>query len=479
MMKKIKILLGVLFVIIIVLFIFPLTSEAKTFYLDAQLSQNCSGNYSTTNRSCSGVDGTAYNNLNDAVNALAGGDTLYVRNGIYYRTTNDYFSGALAVNVAGTASQHTVVSNYGTEQPVICTSSTKCNYNPDPSDTTYTNSSHYYPNPAISIGANYVDVMGFKTYGQVLVRGASASKIHDITIQNSDLGGGGPHLNQGNVVLFHDVYDVTLKNNKIHNSSWGESNANGPAVMGYRFAATIENNEFYDNWGSDIRLKDTQSANGYSTHIRYNFFKPSSIATGSNNSGVSGINQYSDLDYIYIYNNIFYNKPVGIVWDTPANYGTFAYNNTFINNSVDISNWMTTQINTFNNLYYHSVSSQIYIDVQANPLSLINSDFNLHYSADSTARWRNLYANRGTTLVEWQTYSSKDINSVYKNPNFVNPTGSTPADFKRTSYSGDVSGSSYGAVAGAYETGNEIIGLYTSISTDTTPPSSPSGLAVS
>jgi hypothetical protein len=61
--------------------------------------------------------------------------------------------------------------------------------------------------------------------------------------------------------------------------------------------------------------------------------------------------------------------------------------------------------------------------------------------------------------VAWQSGTGKDGSGVYTNPNFVNPTGSAAADFKRTSYPNDVSGSPYGPHAGAYITGNEIIGV--------------------
>lgn len=453
----------------------PGASFAKTFYLDSQLSQNCtSGDYSIADRGCSGSDGDAYNNIQDAIDNLSGGDTLYVRSGVYTRTTGQDYIGALEIDAAGTATNHTVVSAYGDEEPIIGTDPNKLQYNPDPGSHSTSSSSHYYPNPAISIHASYVDLMGFKTYGQLLVLSLSGSDIYGITVQNNDFGGGGPFINQGQVVMLHDVHDVTVKNNKVHNSCWGESDINGAALMGYNFSATIENNEFYDNWGPDVRMKDTGGQSGRATRVRYNFFRPSSYR---DNVGYKGINQDADIENIYIHNNIFLNKTKGIDWHGTGYGETVAYNNTFINCDQDIYTWLDdVKINAFNNLSYHSTSDQNFYNIQASPLdSELDSNYNLFYSANGSTTWRNLYSTVAGSFSEWKSHSGEDSASVAKDPGFVNSGGNRPEDFKRTSYSGDVNGSPYGSVVGAYITGNETIGLLDSFSgtSDTVPPAPP------
>lgn len=69
------------------------------------------------------------------------------------------------------------------------------------------------------------------------------------------------------------------------------------------------------------------------------------------------------------------------------------------------------------------------------------------------------------------------VKCVIKNPDLINPSGSSADDFKRLSYSGDVaSGSAYSTMCGAYETGDEVVGIESS--GDTVAPAAPSGLAV-
>lgn len=495
---------GVIFLSILFFGFFSLAhgASAKTFYLDGNLSSNCtSGNYSIANRDCSGSDGDVYNNLADVITALAGGDTLYIRAGSYTRTTNNLALGSLHITASGTAPQHTVISAYTGEQPVICTETGRCQYNPAPGDRCWGNSpgtyigtgvccgeggnytcgsctgaggeggaNCYYPNPAIGIVGNYIDVIGFKTYGQAYLSG------HDITLQKGDLGGGGPNTSQGQVVMIQNAYNVTVKNNRIHNSCWGQSDGNGAALMGYNFSAIIENNEFYDNWGADIRIKDTSGQLGRDTHIRYNFFRPSVFMA---NNGVESIGQDVDIDHVYTYQNIFYQKYYGIKLELAAIISTISYNNTFINcASRDVISGGNPVIHLYNNLHYHSASGHRYWDVQSNPLSLLNSDYNLFYSTIGDTFWGHLWVNRGTTLSAWQSYSGKDAGSLESNPNFLNPTGSNPEDFKRSSYTENFIGSSYGVHAGAYETGNETIGVDWTTPADVTPPNAPTGFVV-
>jgi len=472
--------------IVAVFFIYVFSAAqvwGKTFYLDGNLSADCSGStYSIANRNCSGSDGQGYKTLQSAITNLLGGDTLYVRAGTYIRTTNNTSSGSLAISVSGTAAQPTVVSAYPGEQPVICTQAGRCQYNPNPGDTSINvctgaggegGAACYYPNPAIGIGANFVTVSGFKTYGQVLIGG-----VHDVVVKNSDLGGGGPHINQGSVVMIDTTgtaYNITIQNNLIHNSAWGEQNANGSAVMGYNFSAIIENNEFYDNWGCDIRPKDTGNQIGRTIEIRRNFFRPSSIFPTA--AGFCGINQDGNVDQINIYQNIFYNKSGAISWQSSGINPTVAYNNTFINSGVEYADFLDRPETSYNNLFYHTTAGQKFTDVQSTvPTATLIYDYNCYYSTQSTP-WLNKGIIRGTTLSAWKSFSGVDTHSVSINPAFVNPTGNRPADFKRSSYAGDVpSGGPFGTVCGAYITGNEVIGVSANFSPPPPPSPGPSGL---
>ncbi len=448
--------------------------HADTIFLDNHPGVvNGSMTYEPATRTCGKGFYKVYTDVSDAAQALSGGDTLYFRAGIYSRPSVgkyilvhgnevNYWTGILDITASGTPEKRTVVRAYEKELVIIQAKEGVNHYNSDPADQSFRKSSHYYPNPAIGIHGAYVDVIGFKTYGQVVISG------HDITLRGCDLGGGGPHMNQGQVIALNGtggagVYNVVIRNNKIHQSCWGESAGNGAAIMCYNASFVVENNEFYDNYGSDICTKDTGGQQGRTIEIRYNFFGPTSINRG--NAGVNFHNQDAQVDWIYVYHNIFYNKSMGVSWSAPGRRGAVVYNNTFINcgwgqgETGDIGSWQNQVINVYSNLYYHSKPSQKYYDLQTEPWSRLSSDYNLFYSTTGDTSWWHLYRKRCSTLTAWQRYSGKDNHSVEKDPCFINASGNRPEDFKRRGNPKDVIGSSYGTVCGAYVTGNEVIGI--------------------
>ena len=59
-------------------------SYGAIIFVDQTLSSNCpSENYSTTSRSCTGSDGNAYTTIQSALNAMNGGDDIFMRGGTY------------------------------------------------------------------------------------------------------------------------------------------------------------------------------------------------------------------------------------------------------------------------------------------------------------------------------------------------------------------------------------------------------------
>jgi CubicO group peptidase (beta-lactamase class C family) len=436
--------------------------------------ENGSTVYDPDTRTCGEGKYRVFNNLAPAVAALRQADVLYVRAGTYSRlvTPNvkvhgshvNYWEGALAILVTGTPEQHKVVAAYANEEVIIQAKPGVSQYNLNPNDRTFKESSHFYPNPAISIIGAYVDVSGLKTFGQVVIAG------HDITLERCDLGGGGPHMNQGQVVVLNSnrpggVFNVVIRNNRVHHSTWGESVGNGSMLMCYNASFLAEHNEFYEGYGSDICLKDTGMQAGRVIEIRYNFFGPTSIGPGGG-SGVQGHNQDAKVDRILIHHNVFLNKGTGVMFRTPARMGTIVYKNTFVNcggeaQGGDVSDWQNPKIYVFNNLYFHSESQQNFYNLQTDPWERLESDWNLFYSTTVDTTWRHKYRSRGSTLTNWQMYSGKDPHSVWKNPDFVDATGNRAKDFRRrpTRYIKDVEGSTYGPVCGAYVTGDEIVGV--------------------
>jgi len=453
----------------------PRTAPAETVFLDnAPGVENGSSTYDPQTRTCGKGQYRVFSNLGEAAAALRQAEVLYIRAGVYSREVKpnvevhgsnvNYWEGALAVVAAGTPEKHKVVRAYDDEEVVIQAKPGVSQYNPDPNDQTFKRSSHFYPNPAISIAAAYVDVAGLKTFGQVVI------SAHDVVLKRCDLGGGGPHMNQGQVVAINSnrpggVYNVVVRNNRIHHSTWGESVGNGAALMCYNASFLVEHNEFYDGYGADICLKDTGMQQGRTIEIRFNFFGPTSIGPGGG-CGVQGHNQDAKVDKILIHHNVFLEKGAGVSFRTPARMGTIVHNNTFVNcgrggQGGDVSDWQNPEMHLWNNLYYHSRPKQAFYDIQTDPWGRLESDWNLFYGTATDTTWRHKYRNRASTLRDWQEYSGEDTHSVWRDPEFVHPTGNRPEDFKRkhSAVTADVEGSKYGRVCGAYATGEETVGV--------------------
>ncbi|HVO65732.1 MAG TPA: hypothetical protein VMT12_04530, partial [Syntrophales bacterium] len=104
-------------IIIFLCFSIILTSKfvhGKTFYVDNQLSSNCTGNYSIANRSCTGSDGNAYKTVAGGVAVLASGDTMYIRSGTY--DENEIWIGAnyaSMVTLSGHQNERPILRNNG------------------------------------------------------------------------------------------------------------------------------------------------------------------------------------------------------------------------------------------------------------------------------------------------------------------------------------------------------------------------------
>lgn len=173
-----------------------LPDPATAVFLDnGPLVVDGSSAYDPSRRTCGNGKYKVFSNLERAVKALQQVDTLYIRAGTYARVVRpnvkvhgnnvNYWEGALAINVKGSPEKHKVVRAYGNEEVIIQAKPGVSCYNPDPNDKTFKKSSHFYPNPAISISGAHVAVAGFKTFGQVLI------SAHDAVLERCDLGGGG------------------------------------------------------------------------------------------------------------------------------------------------------------------------------------------------------------------------------------------------------------------------------------------------
>ncbi|NTW27284.1 MAG: hypothetical protein HGA36_03100 [Candidatus Moranbacteria bacterium] len=482
-----KQILKLIFVLMVFLML-PSFASAAVFLDGSTIGcNNGSTNYAPITRSCGSGNDTVYLDLANFNTGIVPSVTNYVRSGNYFR---DGVPGSLVVAVSKSGidnNNRTVISAYpGEERQVIIGTATRgATYNSNPGDTVspYGGSQTYYPNTVLAIsGASYVTINGLKIYGQTYTWGG-----HDVTLQNSDFGGGGPSELQGNVVKLHGGdtggQNLIVRNNGIHNSCWGENDENGSAIIMYNASALIEGNIFYDNWGYDIFTKDSGNQAGQTTEIKNNFFAPSAIfpAVG----GIRGHNQDVQIDSLLIHHNIFLQKQTAFaVLATPVI--NRIYNNTFINSAYDIGNSSSGgphPIESYNNLFYHATNqyfAELYMDTGTVYTDYFaGSNWNVFYnngskwgkSAPGALTWE-------TTLSGWQTRTGLDGSSIMANPNFVNAAGTVPTDFKRSAYIENFAGSMYGTHAGAYEVGDEQIGIDWSIQADDIAPAAPSGLGV-
>ncbi len=445
-------------------------------YLDGSTTGCTDGSrsYSPSTRSCGSGSDTVYLTLASFVTNLTPSATNYIREGKYFRDSGSKLSGSLHIpsTKSGSATSPTIIKAYPSEElkVTIGTAQRGATYNSNPSDSTGTGSWGYYPNPSImTYDANYVVIDGVRAYGQVYILGG-----HDVTIQNSDLGGGGGSgtitSDQGNTVRFNYVYNALLKNNLIHYNCRRVESNDGSLVIGYAFTAVLEQNTFYDGYGTYFEDKDGSGQTGRTTEVKYNFFAPSNISPIAT-VGVRGFNQAQQTSYQYIHHNIFQNLSIGInVIGAPAIDNVF-YNNTFVNCATDVNQPSSSITGSFfelyNNLFYHSNTGQAFIRVYSLN-QLLGSNFNVYYN---TAIWGSPSTTTASNLSAWQAYSSMDSASINGSPNFVNATGSKPGDFKRASYFENFGSSKYSTRAGAYETGNEQIGYNATGSIAVIPPS--------
>ena len=146
-----------------------LDPEQVVFLDNSPAVEDGSGIYDPDTRTCGNGRYRVFRSLVRAVACLEKADVLFVRGGVYSREVEpnvkvhssevNYWEGVLAIHAVGTPNRHKVVRTYRNEEVVIQAKPGVSQYNPDPSDKTFKKSSHFYPNPAISIGGAYVDVI--------------------------------------------------------------------------------------------------------------------------------------------------------------------------------------------------------------------------------------------------------------------------------------------------------------------------------
>ena len=326
------------------------------------------------------------------------------------------------------------------------------------------------PNAVSSYGVRYQDYIIFDGLNtkSAMSNGASKAVVVNRTtgtiIRNADIQASDEATTNNSSIRVENANNCIIENNILHGAHQaGGPHHNSAAYMLYDSNnILVQNNTIYD---SDCALFDKQGGN----HNKYcrNYVYDCSMGFQTSSIGPS-------TGDINVYQNIFRNISgwgiaVAGADEDPIN-GIKFYNNTLSNvhegiNTGGLGINRVDNAEIFNNIVF---SASIGVHFYADHVSFM--DYNNY---NSVIEWRYNGMWDGTiytSLVDWQAATGFDLNSNTNNPNFLNPSGIYPEDYKRTSYPLDGRGGIYPSVMGAYITGNEIIGA--SILPVITPPPS-------
>ena len=345
--------------------------------------------------------------------------------------------------------------------------------------------------PAIGIQSrSYIVIDGFRVEGAIQIHTVSYCTVKNNEVVDGFIQGGDVSLNWGINAQYANY--CTIQNNYVHDlDDSGNHGHNSACIMifGGSDNNVIEYNTV-DGGGTNIYIAYGTKGGGMDDNIwRYNFGRNCAgagfMAMGSTDGATATYrgkvyqNVIINTPYLFeayrsahnwqVYNNTAYNVSYmfNLQWETGT---TMPTGNTFFNNIG----------HTIGRVYYRDASSPTWSSAASSFFTYIN--YNQMYNVASG--WSGGGGTANTSLAQWQTAVasiSGDANSSTTNPGLVNIGGTSPADYKRTSYPLNGRGGSYSTVLGAYITGNETIGSTTTGSapqTDTTPPAMPTGVGV-
>ncbi len=93
---------------------------AANIYVDGQLGSDITdGSYSIANRDNSGSDGDAYDTIQEAVDVVSAGDTIYIRSGTYHGSGGEVTPAVDMDDIHGTSANPILITNYSNET-VVC-----------------------------------------------------------------------------------------------------------------------------------------------------------------------------------------------------------------------------------------------------------------------------------------------------------------------------------------------------------------------
>jgi hypothetical protein len=399
-------LIGMLFSV--VFFVAATNSFAENYYVSP--SGTASWEQCTNiNTPCSAKTGLA--------NAQAG-DTVYFRGGTYMApvTQSSGYTPAFRPSHSGSEGNPIVFKAYPGEIPFIDNSNNE-------------GAAHTVGGFGVN-GQSYIIWDGFHSKvvpdSGGLGKGIILDNANHVTVRNCDIEGNLTGNSNNSCIRVDNLDDSVIENNKLYNSRQSgspSSNSNG-LEMYHTNLVICQNN---DIWNNDCGIYDKQDGNNNIHRYNHIWNCTYGINLGTVSQATEGIE---------IYQNVIRSISNGCAIeiqdaDTSGCTGFKFYNNTFYDAFWGISlrdATKVTNVEIFNNITHTNG-----LAVRTYTGAALIIDYNDYYSV---TKW-NIDSYGGTdynSLSAWQTGNGFDGNSVTTNPNFVNAGGTSPEDYKRTSY---------------------------------------------
>lgn len=363
-----------------------------------------------------------------------------------------------------------------------------------------------------ALSRNYITWDGFSIHeatapstpdtGPVTVYGCTGCVLENLDINGN--GNANGRIDNHNGIRIESSRGVLVRNNRIQNVYTGSNVNNGAAIMVYASGAvTFENNEIF-NCGSGINLKggpNTTASIDFFT-IRYNLlYNIGEVRNGFGagsaiimHAGAATTADRPTRIYQNVVRDVVGEAAVRIwrfsdtdITNTPMN-GKIV-NNTFVNTPkamwVDNPPLANAGFVYKNNISSGTSEGAIAFNGVPNDKTRFDSENNLFWSYGSMA----LTTNATHTLANWKSTFGQDTAapaSINADPGFVNLAGrdlrlgvSSPArGLGRDVLDLNNNGSTTDLIpAGAYVSGNEVIGRTTALASPSTP-SAPRNLRI-
>ncbi len=291
-----------------------------TYYVDGNLSSNCTGNYSIALRNCSGADGNAYKTIAGALaGAISPGDTINVRAGTYKERNSFTRSGSA---IGG----YITLQAYTGEKPII------------------SGSGLAYAQWGMLSGTNvsYIKIQGMEIANYDGAGIAFYGAVHHIQILNNELHNQiGTKAPYGHAILVtslewpnvREASDITISGNYIHHVVTGTPEVFNEAltVAWDVDRVTITNNtlDYYSHIGIDLIGKTQAGAESYLPNTepitstpwpRYVYIAGNRVSHGQQQRSLICASIYIDgAQYVVIENNSVHdNRDYGIVVSTES-----------------------------------------------------------------------------------------------------------------------------------------------------------------